>query len=63
MVLFTKVIANILFFSKVFSDLARAITRRKTIDKTTVEETKLNRVLTVVDLTALGIGSTLGKFI
>jgi len=41
-------------------DLLTAIGRRKTIDTETVEDTKLNRVLTVFDLTALGVGATLG---
>lgn len=36
----------------------RAVIRRKTIFVS--EDTKLARVLTTVDLTALGIGSTLG---
>ena len=44
-------------------DLLTAIGRRKTIDTDTVEETKLNRVLTVFDLTALGVGATLGKML
>lgn len=39
-------------------NLYRALTRRKTTGPT--EEGKLARVLTLVDLTALGIGSTLG---
>lgn len=44
-----------------FGDLLTAIGRRKQIDTDTVEDTKLNRVLTVFDLTALGVGATLGK--
>lgn len=37
-----------------------ALTRRKRIADDAEGETKLNRVLDVVDLTALGVGSTLG---
>ncbi|KAL1491877.1 hypothetical protein ABEB36_012406 [Hypothenemus hampei] len=38
----------------------KVLTRRKAIDPITVEETRLNRVLNIFDLTALGVGSTLG---
>ena len=37
-----------------------ALARRKHINEDTLEESSLARVLTVLDLTALGIGSTLG---
>jgi len=38
-----------------------AFTRRKKVDDETVGESQLARVLTVFDLTALGVGATLGK--
>ena len=38
-----------------------ALTRRKRINEETVGESQLARVLTVFDLTALGVGATLGK--
>lgn len=40
-------------------ELTSALTRKKT-EETTTEGGKLARVLTLLDLTALGIGSTLG---
>ena len=43
--------------------LLKGITRRKPVDDDTVEESALARVLTVFDLTALGVGATLGKII
>lgn len=39
------------------SDFYKSLTRKKLM---LVEETKLNKFLTTFDLTALGIGSTLG---
>nr|CAD7601477.1 unnamed protein product [Timema genevievae] len=38
----------------------KALTRRKHLDTLSLEESKLARVLNTVDLTALGVGSTLG---
>ncbi|XP_050304475.1 high affinity cationic amino acid transporter 1 isoform X2 [Anthonomus grandis grandis] len=38
----------------------KVITRKKVINPVTAEETRLGRVLNVFDLTALGVGSTLG---
>nr|CAD7400863.1 unnamed protein product [Timema cristinae] len=38
----------------------KALTRRKRLDTLSLEESKLARVLNTVDLTALGVGSTLG---
>lgn len=38
----------------------KVLTRKKVIDPVTSEETQLNRVLNTFDLTALGVGSTLG---
>ncbi|CAG9760634.1 unnamed protein product [Ceutorhynchus assimilis] len=38
----------------------KILTRKKAIDPVTAEETRLNRILNVFDLTALGVGSTLG---
>lgn len=46
-----------------FGEILRAITRRKWIDPSTLGESKLARVLTVFDLTALGVGATLGRYI
>ena len=37
-----------------------SFTRRKTVDFSRVTDTQLSRCLTTLDLTALGIGSTLG---
>ena len=37
-----------------------ALFRRKTVDISTITETKLSRCLNTLDLTALGVGSTLG---
>ena len=42
--------------------LVKGITRRKQVDDETVGESALARVLTVFDLTALGVGATLGKY-
>nr|CAD7199989.1 unnamed protein product [Timema douglasi] len=39
---------------------SRALTRRKHLDTLSLEDSKLARVLNTVDLTALGVGSTLG---
>lgn len=38
----------------------KVITRKKVIDPVTVTESSLARVLNTFDLTALGVGSTLG---
>ena len=38
-----------------------SLVRRKHINEDTVEESALARVLTVFDLTALGVGATLGN--
>lgn len=38
----------------------RVLTRKKVLDPVSVEETRLSRVLNTFDLTALGVGSTLG---
>lgn len=38
----------------------KILTRKKVIDPVNVEETRLSRILNVFDLTALGVGSTLG---
>lgn len=38
----------------------KVLTRKKIINSASAEETGLSRVLTVYDLTALGVGSTLG---
>nr|CAH7724907.1 unnamed protein product [Callosobruchus chinensis] len=38
----------------------RVLTRKKVLDEGSVEETRLSRVLSTYDLTALGVGSTLG---
>nr|CAI5867051.1 unnamed protein product [Callosobruchus analis] len=38
----------------------RVLTRKKILDEGSVEETRLSRVLNTYDLTALGVGSTLG---
>ncbi|KAJ8917752.1 hypothetical protein NQ315_005203 [Exocentrus adspersus] len=38
----------------------KVLTRKKVIDPVTAEETQLSRVLSTFDLTALGVGSTLG---
>nr|CAD7572735.1 unnamed protein product [Timema californicum] len=38
----------------------KALTRRKRLDTLSLEDSKLARVLNTVDLTALGVGSTLG---
>ncbi|KAL5013712.1 hypothetical protein ScPMuIL_007982 [Solemya velum] len=40
--------------------LFNSLMRRKYMDESTASQTKLNRCLTTLDLTALGIGSTLG---
>lgn len=37
-----------------------ALSRKKTLTDESVEKSELNRCLTVVDLTLLGVGSTLG---
>uniref|UniRef100_F7A6E1 Cationic amino acid transporter C-terminal domain-containing protein n=1 Tax=Ciona intestinalis TaxID=7719 RepID=F7A6E1_CIOIN len=42
------------------AEIGQAVTRRKNVDDDTVGESKLARVLTVFDLTALGVGATLG---
>ncbi|CAH1971139.1 unnamed protein product [Acanthoscelides obtectus] len=38
----------------------RVLTRKKVLDEGSIEETRLSRVLNTYDLTALGVGSTLG---
>lgn len=38
----------------------KVLTRKKVIDPVCAEETQLSRVLNTFDLTALGVGSTLG---
>uniref|UniRef100_H2ZMR8 Cationic amino acid transporter C-terminal domain-containing protein n=1 Tax=Ciona savignyi TaxID=51511 RepID=H2ZMR8_CIOSA len=40
--------------------IGRTLSRLKTVDEETMGESKLARVLTVFDLTALGVGATLG---
>nr|XP_039248317.1 high affinity cationic amino acid transporter 1-like [Styela clava] len=45
---------------EVCSNFARAITRKKHIDEGTMNESKLRRILNTFDITALGVGSTLG---
>lgn len=42
------------------STLWRVLTRKKTLDNNNEESTSLARVLNTFDLTALGVGSTLG---
>uniref|UniRef100_H2ZMS3 Cationic amino acid transporter C-terminal domain-containing protein n=1 Tax=Ciona savignyi TaxID=51511 RepID=H2ZMS3_CIOSA len=42
------------------SNIGRTLSRLKTVDEETMGESKLARVLTVFDLTALGVGATLG---
>ena len=42
------------------SGCGHALFRRKTVDISTLTETKLSRCLNTLDLTALGVGSTLG---
>ncbi|XP_002129428.2 high affinity cationic amino acid transporter 1-like [Ciona intestinalis] len=42
------------------AEIGQAVARRKNVDEDTVGESKLARVLTVFDLTALGVGATLG---
>ena len=42
------------------NSIVKGITRRKPVDEDKVEESALARVLTVFDLTALGVGATLG---
>uniref|UniRef100_A0A6P7GIU6 Cationic amino acid transporter 2-like n=1 Tax=Diabrotica virgifera virgifera TaxID=50390 RepID=A0A6P7GIU6_DIAVI len=42
------------------STIWKVLTRKKEIDTESVEETRLSRVLGTFDLTALGVGSTLG---
>jgi amino acid permease len=41
-------------------DCCHALVRRKTLDVGSLTDTKLSRCLGTVDLTALGVGSTLG---
>ncbi len=41
--------------------ILKAVTRKKPLEDNSSQESKLDRVLTVFDLTALGVGSTLGK--
>uniref|UniRef100_H2ZMS0 Cationic amino acid transporter C-terminal domain-containing protein n=1 Tax=Ciona savignyi TaxID=51511 RepID=H2ZMS0_CIOSA len=45
---------------KMCSNIGRTLSRLKTVDEETMGESKLARVLTVFDLTALGVGATLG---
>lgn len=40
--------------------LWRVLSRRKVLDNSSIEKSPLARVLTIGDLTALGVGSTLG---
>lgn len=40
--------------------ILKAVTRKKPLEDNSSQESKLDRVLTVFDLTALGVGSTLG---
>ena len=42
-------------------DILNAIVRKKPLNDDKMEESKLNRILTVFDLTALGVGATLGE--
>ncbi|XP_077298710.1 high affinity cationic amino acid transporter 1-like [Arctopsyche grandis] len=43
-----------------FCDMWRVLTRRKVLEDSSIESSQLSRVLTTGDLTALGVGSTLG---
>ena len=45
------------------SEMLWALTRTKHIDEGKMTESKLKRVLTTFDITALGVGATLGKYI
>ena len=38
-----------------------AFTRKKVLENTTITDTQLRRCLSTIDLTFIGIGSTLGK--
>uniref|UniRef100_H2ZMR5 Cationic amino acid transporter C-terminal domain-containing protein n=1 Tax=Ciona savignyi TaxID=51511 RepID=H2ZMR5_CIOSA len=49
-----------LLLFKMCSNIGRTLSRLKTVDEETMGESKLARVLTVFDLTALGVGATLG---
>lgn len=49
-----------LLSSSEMSRIWKVLTRKKAIDPVTAEETRLSRVLNIFDLTALGVGSTLG---
>lgn len=42
------------------ANILSALSRKKTLTDESVEKSELNRCLTVVDLTLLGVGSTLG---
>ena len=42
------------------SSLAKALTRKKVIDRRTLTSTPLNRCLSVFDLTSIGVGTTIG---
>ena len=44
-----------------FGEILKAMTRKKPLDEDNMGTSQLDRVLTVFDLTALGVGSTLGK--
>lgn len=44
-------------------NILHAFTRRKQVNDETVGESQLARVLTVFDLTALGVGATLGELL
>lgn len=44
------------------SSILSAISRKKPLDEKDLGETKLDRVLSVYDLTALGVGATLGTY-
>lgn len=48
------------WLSNFVSELSWALTRTKHIDKDTIGESKLKRVLNTFDITALGVGATLG---
>lgn len=42
-------------------DILNAMVRKKPLNDDKMEESKLDRILTVFDLTTLGVGATLGK--